>query len=113
MPNRLTEEAVEMVAERFSMLGEPTRIRLLNALYGEEKTVGELAEEVESGQANVSKHLGLLRRHGMVRRRKEGLHSYYRIADPVVMELCDLVCDRMAEELEVRRDALTVEGREE
>jgi ArsR family transcriptional regulator len=100
----LSEEALELVAERFKVLSEPLRLRLLNALIDGEKSVSELVEETGSLQANVSKHLGLLLDAGVVARRKEGLRSYYRIADKTVFELCDMVCgslhDRLAADLE-------------
>ena len=57
-------------------------------------------------QANVSKHLNLLFRHRMVSRRKEGLNVYYRIADPTIFELCELVCSSLEAELEASRKAL-------
>ena len=56
--------------------------------------------ETGAGQANVSKHLGLLHRHGFVDRRKHGLNVYYRISDPKVFELCELVCASIDAEME-------------
>lgn len=101
MSRRFTDRALELIASQFKMLSEPTRLRILNQLRGGEKTVSELVEETDTGQANVSKHLGVLHRHGMVERRKEGLYTYYRISDPLTLELCDVVCDR----LESRRES--------
>lgn len=101
---------LEMVAERFRVLGESTRLRILDALRDGEKTVTELVEPLETSQANVSGHLAVLRRHGMVRRRKEGVRAYYAIDDPLVFRLCDLVCDGLADDLEDRRDALEEGG---
>ena len=100
----LSEEALEMVAERFKVLSEPMRLRLLQALMDGEKTVSELVQQTGGLQANVSKHLGLLLDARMVGRRKQGLNAYYRITDESVFELCELVCgsihDRLASELE-------------
>lgn len=101
-----TDETLEAIAARFKVLAEPSRLRILNALRDGEKTVSELVEELDLGQANVSRHLGLLRRHGMVARRKEGTRRPYRITDPRVFELCDLMCGRLEEEIEERRRAL-------
>lgn len=98
-----SEETLEAVAARFKVLAEPNRLRILNALRGDEKTVTELSEALGLGQANVSRHLALLRRHGMVARRKEGVRRPYRILDRGIFELCELVCARMEEELEERR----------
>lgn len=91
--------ALELVAARFKMLAEPMRLRLLNELRGGEKTVTELVEAIGAGQANVSKHLGLLADAGMVARRKEGLNVNYFITDESLFELCDLVCGRLQKEL--------------
>lgn len=95
----LPDGALRMVAERFKALSEPMRLRLISALMDGEKTVSQLVEETGGLQANVSKHLGLLLDAGLVGRRKQGLHSYYRITDPTVYELCDLVCGSITERL--------------
>src|SRR5687768_2093006 len=91
----LPAEALDLVAARFRVLAEPMRLRLLNALHGGELSVNALVEATGAGQANVSKHLGVLAEAGMVGRRKEGLNVFYFIADPMIFQLCDLVCQRM------------------
>lgn len=88
----LTPETLERIATRFKVLAEPMRLRLLNELRAGERTVTELCECTAGGQANVSKHLGMLRRHGLVARRKDGLHARYRIVDDSTFALCDIVC---------------------
>jgi ArsR family transcriptional regulator len=95
----LTPEALELIAARFRLLSEPMRLRILNALRGGERTVGELVQATGAGQANVSKHLGLLLDAGIVARRKEGLNAYYGIADRSIFDLCELVCDSLSERL--------------
>lgn len=102
----LSAEALDLVASRFRVLGEPLRLKLLNELRAGEKTVNELVQAAETSQANVSKHLGILMTAGLVNRRKEGVFAYYYIADDLVFELCDLVCARMREELENISSAL-------
>ena len=102
----LSDETLEQVADRFKVLAEPTRLQILRALGEEEKTVGALVEELDSSQANVSKHLGILRRHRMVTRRKEGTNRVYRVADDSIFRLCELVCGRLEEEVRERRRAL-------
>lgn len=96
----LSDEAFEMLGERFKAFAEPMRLRLIYALMDGEKTVSELVEETNSLQANVSKHLRMLLELGIVGRRKQGLNSYYRIADPTVFELCDLMCGSIQHRLE-------------
>lgn len=98
----LTPEVLDLVAERFRALGEPARLRILNALRGGERTVGELMEATGLGQANLSRHLQLL--HGLryVDRRKEGLYVFYRLASDDVFRLCDMMCGRLEREAEER-----------
>jgi ArsR family transcriptional regulator len=103
---QLNDENAGLVAERFRTLGEPMRLRLLHALRDGERSVGDLVEEVGGGQANVSKHLQLLHRMGFVQRRKEGTTALYRIADPNVFKLCELVCGGMRDDLEEKRRLL-------
>jgi ArsR family transcriptional regulator len=106
MSRSYSDEALELIAHRFKVLAEPMRLKILNVLRSGEKTVSELVEETGAGQANVSKHLSLLYRHRMVARRKEGLNVYYRIADPAIFQLCDLVCTSLEAEFEAKRGAL-------
>ena len=71
--NGLTPELAALIARRFAVLGEPTRVRLLDQIHERgEASVGELAEAVGSTHANVSKHLNLLLAERMVGRRREG-----------------------------------------
>ena len=95
----LPPELVELVAARFRTLGEPIRIRLLQALRAGERTVGELVTAVGSTQPNVSKHLRILQEAGLVARRQEGNSVYCRIADPSVFDLCDSVCGAIREQV--------------
>jgi ArsR family transcriptional regulator len=101
----LSPLALELIAARFRALSEPMRLRLLNLLMGGEKSVGQLVEATGSSQANVSKHLSVLREAGMIAMRKEGLSSFCFIADPVVNELCEMMCSRLREEMESKVQA--------
>lgn len=92
---KLTEEMFVRVAERFKALGEPARLRILDALREGELTVGELVERTQLNQANLSKHLQLLHAMGFVARAKDGLFVYYRLADDDVFQLCDVMCGRL------------------
>ena len=83
---------IELVAQRFRVLGEPMRIKLLDRLREDDATVGELQEALGASQQNISKHLGILLGAGMVTRTKQGNHARYSISDPSVFDLCDQVC---------------------
>jgi DNA-binding transcriptional ArsR family regulator len=102
----LSPMALELIASRFRALSEPVRLRLLNLLMQGEHTVGRLVEASGSGQANVSKHLAVLRDAGMIGMRKEGLNTVCHIADPTVKELCEMMCSRLREEVEIKAAAL-------
>ena len=103
---RMTAEALELVAERFRVLGEPMRLRLLDALRNGERSVGELVERTGASQANVSKHLSLLHAAGLVGRRRNGTTVHYALTDPSIFQLCDLVCGRLEATLDRKRKAL-------
>jgi ArsR family transcriptional regulator len=104
---KLSDAALVMVANRFRLLAEPTRLKILQTLGTAEMNVSELVETTGSGQPNISKHLGALLEAGVVERRKEGLNAYYRVADESIFELCDSVCTRLKTQLETRQNALT------
>ncbi len=96
----LPPELAELVARRFAVLGEPTRLRLLNLMHDRgEASVGELVDATGGTQANVSKHLGVLLRERMVIRRRVGSRALYSIADPALIRLCDEVCAGVHEQL--------------
>src|SRR5512133_1755481 len=100
VPHPLPAPLVVEIAERFRVLSEPTRIALLDALRDGEATVGELQEATGSSQQNVSKHLGVLLRAGLIARRKEGNFSRYSIADESVFSLCEEVCGGLRRQLD-------------
>ncbi|MEO8035280.1 MAG: metalloregulator ArsR/SmtB family transcription factor [Acidobacteriota bacterium] len=91
----LSPEAIALVAARFKVMGEPFRLRLIQALEGGEKSIGDLALELGAGQPNVSKHVKILHDAGLVARRQEGNAVYCSIADPTVFALCDVVCSSL------------------
>ena len=98
VPHPLPDALVELVSERFRVLAEPMRIRLLDRLRAGEATVGELTAATGASQQNVSKHLGVLTAAGMLGRSRDGNFVRYRIVDPTIFELCELVCGRLREQ---------------
>ena len=99
LPHPLPVELAELIARRFRVLSEPMRIRLLDRLRGGEATVGELAEALSASQQNVSKHLAVLADVGILGRRKESNHVYYRVVDEGVFALCEAVCGSVQQQL--------------
>jgi DNA-binding transcriptional ArsR family regulator len=108
VPHPLPEPLVELIAERFRVIGEPMRIRLLDRLRDGEATVQELAAALATSQQNVSKHLGILQRAGILGRRKDGNYTYYWIADESVFVLCEEVCGGIARSLNELSELLGV-----
>ena len=100
VPHPLPAPLADVIAERFRVLGEPMRIRLLDALRKAPATVQELQQATGASQQNVSKHLGVLLRSGLVSRSKEGNFSLYAIADEGVFELCEHVCGGLRRQLD-------------
>jgi len=91
--------ALAMVATRFRVLSDPSRLALLHALMRHEQHVNQLVELTGLSQANVSKHLSLLAEAGFVARRRDGMFIYYAVADDSVFALCDLMCGSIARKL--------------
>lgn len=91
------------VATYFGVLSEPTRLKIIHALCQSEKKVNEIVAETQASQTNVSRHLGLMHRVGVVKRRREGNQVYYSITDQTLVELCRSVCTRIASTIDERQ----------
>ncbi len=103
----LSPSAAELVAQRFAVLAEPMRLRLLDSLReAGELSVRELAETLGATHGNVSRHLNLLYGEAIVGRRKEKTRVLYRIADDTVFDLCEQVCGGLERQIEARGEAL-------
>ena len=111
LPHLLPDDLVELIARRFRVIGEPMRIRLLDQLRDGEASVTELADALDASQQNVSKHLALLADVGIVGRRKERNHVYYRIVDEGVFALCDQVCGSVQQQLRTLNELVEGVGR--
>lgn len=100
----LDDRALEYVAKYFKALAEPMRLKVLNALQDGEKNVSQLTEMSGGTQANISKHLSLLTQYNLVKRESRGTSVYYKIADPSVYDLCELVCGQIGNRMAVEDD---------
>lgn len=99
LPRPIPTDLAEMIAARMRVIGDPTRIRILDQLRDGELSVTEITERLEMSQQNASKHLGVLLGAGIVARRKEGTASLYRVADEGVYALCEQVCGGIQERI--------------
>ena len=107
VPHPLPDPLTELIAQRFRVLGEPMRIKLLDALRDGDATVGELVDRLGASQQNVSKHLGVLHQAGVVSRAKEGTFVRYSIADSGVFDLCEQVCGGLRQQISELDQILT------
>jgi ArsR family transcriptional regulator len=87
-----SEQLLGKIADRLKAMADPMRLHILHVLQGGERCVNDILGQVGGSQANVSKHLSVLRRAGLVECRREGVNVYYRIDDPTVFSICETVC---------------------
>jgi DNA-binding transcriptional ArsR family regulator len=99
IPHPLPEALVELIAQRFRVIGEPMRIRVLDALRDGPMTVAELTDALGASQQNVSKHIGVLAQAGILAREKDGNRVRCSIADESIFALCELVCGGLREQV--------------
>lgn len=95
------DELLALMAEKFRMLSDPTRLAILRCLMNrQELNVGQLVSLTGRGLANVSKHLKQMADTGLIARQKCGSFVHYRLEDPVVDKICELVGDSLRRDLE-------------
>ncbi len=98
-----SEQLLEKIADRLKAMADPMRLHILHSLQSGERCVGDILAEVGGSQANVSKHLSVLRRVGLVDCRREGVNVYYRIDDPTVFTICSTVCDSLERQIDAEK----------
>lgn len=99
-PLRLSPNGYERVAELFKALSEPVRLQILDTLQANALSVGEIVDLTELPQATVSKHLKTLYENQLLSKSKAGVKVYYQVSDPVVFDLCSLMCGKLSKELQ-------------
>ena len=101
MGGKTSEDRVfDTVAELFSVLSTPIRLRIISAVCQGEKNVSELLAQIDTTQPNMSQHLSTLYRSGVLAKRREGTQMYYRLQSERVATLCRAVCTQVAIELD-------------
>jgi ArsR family transcriptional regulator len=91
----------ELAAETFRVMSAPMRLKIINCLCDEEKNVGQLLEEIDTTQPNMSQHLNTLFKAKILGRRRDGVQIYYRIINERVVTLCRAVCTQIAIDSEI------------
>lgn len=102
--SQLPPTALGMIADFFKVLSEISRIQILCCLKNGPKNVTEIIAETGLGQANVSKHLKILTQAGLVKREPQGVNVFYEIANPFLFQICDLVCEIIVEQIQLKTE---------
>jgi ArsR family transcriptional regulator len=90
------DEVFDKAADLFAVLSTPIRLRIISALCQGEKNVGQLLESIGVAQPNMSQHLNILFRSGVLGKRRQGAQVFYRIADDTAAKVCRAVCTQVA-----------------
>ena len=104
------DQVFAVVARYFSVLAEPTRLKILHVICQQERSVSAIVSATGATQTNVSRHLALMHQAGVVSRRRDGNAIHYRVADPEFVEICRSVCVQIASKIDqqkpLKRDLL-------
>ena len=91
-----SQQVFEKAAELFAVLSTPIRLRIISELCQGEKSVGQLLERIDIAQPNMSQHLNILYRAGLLGKRRQGAQMFYRIVDVNAVGVCRAVCTQVA-----------------
>ncbi len=105
-----SDELLHRIAEVLKAMADPTRLKILHSIHNGERCVSDILKSVGGSQANVSKHLSVLKRAGLVDCRREGLNVFYRIIDEGVFTICRNVCDSLESRIDREHQAI-LQGR--
>lgn len=98
-PSRTDLELYRMQAEIARVLGSPVRLRILNLIGDREVAYGALLDDLGVSKANLSQHLAILRKAGIVSVRRDGVHVSYRLTFPEIKDLCATMREVLARHL--------------
>lgn len=90
------DKTFDKAAELFSLMSIPTRLRIISELCQGEKNVGQLLESIDVPQPNMSQHLNIMFRSGVLGKRRQGTQMFYRISDETAAKVCRAVCTQVA-----------------
>lgn len=86
----MQERRLKLQADLLKILAQPTRLKILHLLKDGEQCVCEIFPAIGEDQPNVSRHLRLMARHGLLYDRKEGVRVYYGVRDPRAFKLLEI-----------------------
>ena len=100
LPDPQQQRVFESAAALFAVLATPLRLQILSALCEQEKSVSQLLLDIETSQPNLSQHLAVLFKTGVLAKRKEGTQVIYRVHSEKAVALCRSVCTQIAIEMD-------------
>ena len=104
----MTKELYRLHAELCKVLSSPARLEILNMLRDGRKSVGELIKITGYGQANISQHLAVMKRNGVVNFEREGNNVYYSLADAKIIRAFDIIREMLGERLKKELKEVTI-----
>lgn len=102
---KMSPQALEQIAAYFKALSDPTRLKILRLLGEEQYSVGELAQFCNFSSANISRHLAILNRHGLITRHSQGAKVFYQLSDESTYQLCEMVCQIIERQISAQKEA--------
>ena len=105
----MEDQLYDYHAEMCKVFSNPKRLELIDSLRDREMSAGELGERLGLAPANLSQHLAMMRERHLLASRKEGNVVYYRIADPRLLEACDLLREILF--AQIRQDAALIQDK--
>lgn len=99
-PRDESDAVFDSVAELFSLLSTPIRLKIISSLCHGEKNVSQLLDDIDTTQPNMSQHLSTLYRAGVLGKRRDSTQIYYRLQSERVATLCRAVCNQVATEMD-------------
>jgi DNA-binding transcriptional ArsR family regulator len=91
-----TDGVYDKAAELFAVLSTPIRLRIISELCQGERNVGQLLDQIGVSQPNMSQHLNIMYRSGILGKRRQGAQMFYRIADEKAVVVCRAMCTQVA-----------------
>jgi ArsR family transcriptional regulator len=101
-------EAIERAAKFFGVLATPVRLKIIGELCASETNVTHLLSAINVSQPNMSRHLNVLFKAGIVSRRRSGANVFYALANPSVVSICKTVCTEMDAEVASSRGSIEI-----
>ena len=94
------EQIYELHADLCKVFSNAVRLEIINTLRDKEMSARELIERIGLSKANLSQHMSVLKLKGVILTRREGVNIYYRIANPKIIQACQLIREVLLEQFQ-------------